>query len=116
MLLYLVQVGREYRVQKALFAAGFPVPEPLLYCEDISVIGTEFYVMKHVQVGDFYVMFCLFTVHPWVNQFRATSCNLFHVLKRLWRQVSQPAASHAFWRAIFEPKENVKKKKQDDIR
>ncbi|NXN06424.1 ACD11 dehydrogenase, partial [Indicator maculatus] len=43
------KVDREYRVQKALFAAGFPVPEPLLYCSDTSVIGTEFYVMQHVQ-------------------------------------------------------------------
>uniref|UniRef100_A0A8C3B6Z3 Acyl-CoA dehydrogenase family member 11 n=1 Tax=Cairina moschata TaxID=8855 RepID=A0A8C3B6Z3_CAIMO len=43
------KVDREYRVQKALFAAGFPVPEPLLYCSDVSVIGTEFYVMQHVQ-------------------------------------------------------------------
>uniref|UniRef100_A0A8B9C997 Acyl-CoA dehydrogenase family member 11 n=1 Tax=Anser brachyrhynchus TaxID=132585 RepID=A0A8B9C997_9AVES len=43
------KVDREYHVQKALFAAGFPVPEPLLYCSDVSVIGTEFYVMQHVQ-------------------------------------------------------------------
>uniref|UniRef100_A0A8C4U163 Acyl-CoA dehydrogenase family member 11 n=1 Tax=Falco tinnunculus TaxID=100819 RepID=A0A8C4U163_FALTI len=42
-------VDREYRVQKALFSAGFPVPEPLLYCSDVSIIGTEFYVMQHVQ-------------------------------------------------------------------
>ncbi|NXR10397.1 ACD11 dehydrogenase, partial [Semnornis frantzii] len=43
------KVDREYQVQKALFATGFPVPEPLLYCSDVSVIGTEFYVMQHVQ-------------------------------------------------------------------
>ncbi|NXN92990.1 ACD11 dehydrogenase, partial [Rhinopomastus cyanomelas] len=43
------KIDREYRVQKALFSAGFPVPEPLLYCSDASVIGTEFYVMQHVQ-------------------------------------------------------------------
>ncbi|XP_072859600.2 acyl-CoA dehydrogenase family member 11 isoform X2 [Pogona vitticeps] len=43
------KVDREYQVQKALFASGFPVPEPLLYCNDSSVIGTEFYVMQHVQ-------------------------------------------------------------------
>lgn len=49
--LCLFQVDREYHVQKALFSAGFPVPEPLLYCSDVSVIGTEFYVMQHVQVG-----------------------------------------------------------------
>ncbi|XP_040818794.1 acyl-CoA dehydrogenase family member 11 [Ochotona curzoniae] len=43
------KIDREFRVQKALFSTGFPVPEPLLYCNDASVIGTEFYVMKHVQ-------------------------------------------------------------------
>ncbi|XP_074716039.1 acyl-CoA dehydrogenase family member 11 isoform X2 [Strix uralensis] len=43
------KIDREYRVQKALFSAGFPVPEPLLYCSDVSIIGTEFYVMQHVQ-------------------------------------------------------------------
>ncbi|XP_058513220.1 acyl-CoA dehydrogenase family member 11 [Ochotona princeps] len=43
------QIDREFRVQKALSSAGFPVPKPLLYCSDTSVIGTEFYVMEHVQ-------------------------------------------------------------------
>ncbi|KAJ8419166.1 hypothetical protein AAFF_G00006650 [Aldrovandia affinis] len=43
------KVDREYRVQKALFSAGFPVPKPLLYCADTSVIGAEFYLMEHVQ-------------------------------------------------------------------
>ncbi|XP_053322249.1 acyl-CoA dehydrogenase family member 11 isoform X2 [Spea bombifrons] len=43
------RVDREYQVEKALFAAGFPVPKPLLYCNDVSVVGTEFYVMEHVQ-------------------------------------------------------------------
>ncbi|KAL7373861.1 hypothetical protein ABVT39_016201 [Epinephelus coioides] len=45
------KVDREYRVQKALFSAGFPVPEPLLHCTDAEVIGTEFYVMEHVKQG-----------------------------------------------------------------
>uniref|UniRef100_A0A8C6Y9Y9 Acyl-CoA dehydrogenase family member 11 n=1 Tax=Naja naja TaxID=35670 RepID=A0A8C6Y9Y9_NAJNA len=43
------KIDREYWIQKALFAAGFPVPEPLLYCSDVSVIGTQFYMMQHVQ-------------------------------------------------------------------
>ncbi|KAL1006824.1 hypothetical protein UPYG_G00077620 [Umbra pygmaea] len=43
------KVDREYWVQKALFSAGFPVPEPLLHCTDSGVIGTEFYLMEHVQ-------------------------------------------------------------------
>ncbi|XP_076868378.1 acyl-CoA dehydrogenase family member 11 isoform X2 [Brachyhypopomus gauderio] len=43
------KVDREYAVQKALHSAGFPVPRPVLYCSDTDVIGTEFYVMEHVQ-------------------------------------------------------------------
>uniref|UniRef100_A0A6Q2YB79 Acyl-CoA dehydrogenase family member 11 n=1 Tax=Esox lucius TaxID=8010 RepID=A0A6Q2YB79_ESOLU len=43
------KVDREYRVQKALFSAGFPVPQPLIHCTDASVIGTEFYLMEHVE-------------------------------------------------------------------
>ncbi|XP_014587355.2 acyl-CoA dehydrogenase family member 11 isoform X2 [Equus caballus] len=43
------KIDREFKVQKALFSVGFPVPKPLLYCNDASVIGTEFYVMEHVQ-------------------------------------------------------------------
>ncbi|XP_008306576.1 acyl-CoA dehydrogenase family member 11 [Cynoglossus semilaevis] len=43
------KVDREYHVQKALFAAGFPVPQPLLHCTDVDVVGTEFYLMEHVK-------------------------------------------------------------------
>ncbi|XP_040209043.1 acyl-CoA dehydrogenase family member 11 [Rana temporaria] len=43
------RIEREYEVQKALFDAGFPVPKTLLYCNDVTVIGTEFYVMAHVE-------------------------------------------------------------------
>lgn len=42
-------VDREYRVTKALFETGFPVPEPLCLCADESVVGTMFYVMRHVE-------------------------------------------------------------------
>jgi aminoglycoside phosphotransferase (APT) family kinase protein len=38
-------VDREYRVISALHAQGFPVAEPLLYCEDESVVGTAFFAM-----------------------------------------------------------------------
>lgn len=41
-------VDREFRVTRALFEAGLPVPEPLVLCEDDDVIGTMFYVMRHV--------------------------------------------------------------------
>ncbi|CAH6777805.1 Acad11 [Phodopus roborovskii] len=43
------KIDREFKVQKALSAIGFPVPKPLLYCSNAAVIGTEFYVMEHVQ-------------------------------------------------------------------
>ncbi len=43
------QIDREFRVQQALHKANFPVPRPLVYCDDDSVIGTVFYVMEHVQ-------------------------------------------------------------------
>src|ERR1700722_12338195 len=41
-------VDREFRVMRALWEAGFPAPEPLVLCEDDSVLGTAFYVMRHV--------------------------------------------------------------------
>ncbi|XP_018411439.1 PREDICTED: acyl-CoA dehydrogenase family member 11 [Nanorana parkeri] len=43
------RIEREYEVQKVLFATGFPVPQALFYCNDVMVIGTEFYVMAHVE-------------------------------------------------------------------
>ena len=45
-----MQVDREFRVLSALHSVSFPVPKPYLYCEDVSVIGTEFYIMEHVKV------------------------------------------------------------------
>ena len=41
-------VDREYRVLSALSARDFPVPAPLAFCDDESVIGTLFYVMTFV--------------------------------------------------------------------
>jgi aminoglycoside phosphotransferase (APT) family kinase protein len=41
-------VEREYRVQRALGAVGFPVPLVHALEEDPAVIGTAFYVMDHV--------------------------------------------------------------------
>src|SRR6185437_3617144 len=41
-------VDREYRVTRALFAQGFPVAEPLLYCDDASIAGTPFYLSAFV--------------------------------------------------------------------
>jgi aminoglycoside phosphotransferase (APT) family kinase protein len=43
------QIEREYRVQGALARSAVPVPEMLLWCGEASVIGTAFYVMRHVE-------------------------------------------------------------------
>ena len=38
-------VDREHRVISTLYAQRFPVAEPLLYCDDESVVGTTFFLM-----------------------------------------------------------------------
>ena len=42
-------VDREFRVISALHSVDFPVPRPLLLCEDDAVIGTTFFVMEFVE-------------------------------------------------------------------
>ncbi|MGP9021724.1 phosphotransferase family protein [Streptomyces sp. BR1] len=39
---------REHRVISALHPTAVPVPEPILLCEDESVLGSPFYVMEYV--------------------------------------------------------------------
>ncbi len=41
-------VDREHRIISALYAQNFPVPEPVLYCADETVVGTPFFVMSCV--------------------------------------------------------------------
>jgi aminoglycoside phosphotransferase (APT) family kinase protein len=41
-------VDREFRVISALHAQGFPVAAPVLYCDDLAIVGTAFYVMGFV--------------------------------------------------------------------
>jgi aminoglycoside phosphotransferase (APT) family kinase protein len=43
------QVDREYRVLKALARTLVPVPRVYALCEDVSVIGTPFYVMEFLE-------------------------------------------------------------------
>jgi aminoglycoside phosphotransferase (APT) family kinase protein len=43
------QVDREYRIMTALAKTDVPVPPTLLLCEDESVIGTSFFVMRFVE-------------------------------------------------------------------
>lgn len=42
-------VDREFRIISALYATGFPVPRPLVLCEDDEIIGTAFFVMEFVE-------------------------------------------------------------------
>ncbi|MFJ4615809.1 phosphotransferase family protein [Streptomyces griseus] len=41
-------MAREHRVISGLHPTAVPVPEPLLLCEDDSVLGAPFYVMEYV--------------------------------------------------------------------
>lgn len=41
-------IDREYRILSALHPTDVPVPEPIAYCEDRSVIGTPFYLMERI--------------------------------------------------------------------
>ncbi len=42
-------VDREYRVQRALWDTNVPVVRVLHLCEDLSVLGTAFYVMEYAE-------------------------------------------------------------------
>jgi aminoglycoside phosphotransferase (APT) family kinase protein len=42
-------VDREFRVISALHRQGFPVPEPVAYCDDTEIVGTAFLVMGFVE-------------------------------------------------------------------
>ncbi|XP_046584444.1 acyl-CoA dehydrogenase family member 10-like [Haliotis rubra] len=51
-------VDREYQVMKAVGENGVPVPKMLAFCNDESVIGTQFYLMDYVPgriFEDFYL-------------------------------------------------------------
>jgi aminoglycoside phosphotransferase (APT) family kinase protein len=41
-------LDREFRILTALYGSPVPVPQPLLYCADQGMIGSEFYVMAYV--------------------------------------------------------------------
>jgi len=47
-------VDREFRITRALFGQGVPVAEPICLCEDVSIIGTMFYVMGYVRGRNFW--------------------------------------------------------------
>ncbi|WP_324739979.1 phosphotransferase family protein [Tsuneonella sp. CC-YZS046] len=43
------RIDREYRLLQALSGSAVPVPAPVLYCEDESIVGTPFYVMERLE-------------------------------------------------------------------
>ena len=47
-------VEREYRLLRALYPTGFPVPRPYALCEHSEVIGVPFYVMEMVEGRSFW--------------------------------------------------------------
>jgi aminoglycoside phosphotransferase (APT) family kinase protein len=42
-------VDREHRVLSALSATDVPAPKTILYCDDLSVVGTPFYLMERLE-------------------------------------------------------------------
>jgi aminoglycoside phosphotransferase (APT) family kinase protein len=42
-------VAREWRVLNALAPTDVPVPHPILFCDDLSIIGAPFYLMTQLQ-------------------------------------------------------------------
>ena len=42
-------MGREYRILRALHERGGKVPRPIAFCDDESVLGAPFYVMERVR-------------------------------------------------------------------
>ena len=47
-------IEREYRLISVLHPQGFPVPRPILLCEDKAVLGSAFYVMGLVEGRNFW--------------------------------------------------------------
>jgi aminoglycoside phosphotransferase (APT) family kinase protein len=42
-------VDREFRVMGALAGTGVPVPKVFAYCDDVTVLGTPFFVMEYLE-------------------------------------------------------------------
>jgi aminoglycoside phosphotransferase (APT) family kinase protein len=42
-------IDREFRVMSALHGSEVPVPKPILYCDDASIVGTPFYLMERLR-------------------------------------------------------------------
>ncbi len=75
-------MGREYRIVAALAGSGaVPVPEPLVLCEDLAVMGAPFHVMSFVEGRVLREATDAETLSA--SLLRDTTCNLVAVLARL---------------------------------
>jgi aminoglycoside phosphotransferase (APT) family kinase protein len=45
------RIDREFRVMSALEGSAIPVPAPIVFCDDPSIVGTPFYLMERLE-GD----------------------------------------------------------------
>lgn len=73
-------VDREFKIITGLSSVKFPVPKPILYCEDKDVIGTEFFLMTYVE-GKIFRDLRLSTLSP--NQRYSVYYNYIDVMTRL---------------------------------
>jgi aminoglycoside phosphotransferase (APT) family kinase protein len=74
-------MAREYRVMAALAPTPVPVPAMVTLCEDTSVIGAPFYVMKYVEGS--ILQRTSDTAHLADDQRRALACQLIDTLTDL---------------------------------
>lgn len=58
-------IEREYRVLSALQNTPVPVPSTICLCTDESVIGTPFYLMRHLQASTALASMRLQFYHEW---------------------------------------------------
>jgi aminoglycoside phosphotransferase (APT) family kinase protein len=43
------RIDREFRVMSALAGSDIPVPAPIVFCDDPSIVGTPFYLMERLE-------------------------------------------------------------------
>ena len=73
-------VDREYRVTRALFDVGFPVPRPVALCMDEAVVGSSFFIMEFVDGRIFWNSTLPgLSIHERPHYFDALNANLAHL-------------------------------------
>jgi aminoglycoside phosphotransferase (APT) family kinase protein len=78
-------VAREYRIQAALHPTNVPVPNVELLCEDTSIIGAPFYVMRWVEGTVVDSPSCVVTALPTAASRRRAADSVIETLADLHR-------------------------------